>query len=67
MSSNIERLPVVNSDKLTWGELLRKAKEAGIKEEDEIDNISISWGSPDKMEIKKDDDFGWQITLGINL
>ena len=67
MSSNIEHLPLKNDDKLTWGELLKRAHEAGIKEGDEIDNISISWGAPEKLEIKKDADFGWQISLGINL
>ena len=66
MSANVERLLIKSNEKLTWGELIRRAQEAGITDDDEIDNISVSWGSPDELEIKRDEDFGWQISLGIN-
>ena len=67
MSANVQHLLVSNNEKkLTWGEFVRRAREAGITDNDEIDNISVSWGSPDELEIKKDEDFGWQISLGIN-
>ena len=59
MSSNVKHLPVRNKEKLTWGEFIKRAHDAGINEGDEIDSISVSWGSPDKIEIKKDEDFGW--------
>ena len=67
MKTNVRHLLIKNNDKLTWGEFIRRAKEAGINDEDEIDNISVSWGSPDSIEFKKDEDFGWQISLGINI
>ena len=61
--TNTAKLYVPNSGKLTWGELKRKVEEAGIKDEDEIDNITVSWGSAVDLDVKKDEIFGWQIYL----
>jgi len=58
---------ILDEGKLTWGQLLEKARAAGIKEGDEIDRISISWGSAKEVKIERDEDFGWQISLGIDL
>lgn len=49
--------------KLTWGEIKHLIESAGVKDSDEIDTVSISWGPIKDLEIKKDDDFGWQILL----
>jgi len=39
-------------------------EEAGVQDDDEIDCIEISWGTPDQVKLKKDADFGWQIRQG---
>jgi hypothetical protein len=52
-----------NATKLTWKEFKDLCEKKGIKDEDELDIIDISWGSTEYFECKRDDDFGWQITL----
>jgi hypothetical protein len=49
--------------KLTWGELKTLIESAGVRDQDEVDSIDISWGRPDQLECHKDDIFGWQIRL----
>lgn len=49
--------------KLTWQEIKELIEQAGVKNEDEIDRIDISWGSIEELMCNKDDDFGWQIRL----
>jgi hypothetical protein len=49
------------NSKFTWREIRRLIEEAGVKDEDEIDCIEISWGTADQVKLNKDDDFGWQI------
>ncbi len=49
--------------KLTWLQFLELCKKAGIKENDEIDSIDISWGELDYFECVQDDITGWQISL----
>ncbi len=49
--------------KLTWGELKRRLEAAGVRDEDEIDRIDISWGNPEAIECVHDEDFGWRIIL----
>jgi len=49
--------------KLTWGEIKRLLEEAGVRDEDEIDRIDISWGSAEDLECVHDEDFGWRIVL----
>lgn len=53
----------LNPSKLTWKEFLDLCREAGIREDDEIDFIDISWGDSGYFECQWDDDFGWQISL----
>jgi len=50
-------------EKITWGELKKRAEEAGMQDNDEIDNITISWGSARDLDLKKDEIFGWQVYL----
>ncbi len=49
--------------KLTWKQFLELCNSAGIKENDEIDSIDISWGETTYFECHKDDITGWQISL----
>ncbi len=49
--------------KITWQELKQACEEAGIKDDDPIDIIEISWGTPEELKCVRDEDFGWQITL----
>jgi len=49
--------------KLTWGEFKKRAEEVGMSDNDEIDNITISWGGVEDLDLKKDEVFGWQIYL----
>ncbi|HHM05261.1 MAG TPA: hypothetical protein ENJ19_05905 [Gammaproteobacteria bacterium] len=49
--------------KLTWNEFKALCERAGVCDEDTIDTIDISWGDNKYFECRKDDDFGWQITL----
>ena len=49
--------------KLTWKEFKELCERQGIQDSDELDIIDISWGSVEYFEAKKDEDFGWQITL----
>ena len=52
-----------HAQKLTWKQFLELCEKSGINEDDEIDIIDISWGGAEDFECKKDDDFGWHITL----
>ncbi len=63
MKRGVYRLQPRNEGKLTWGEVKALLEEAGIRDEDEIDRIDISWGSPEELECVYDEDFGWRITL----
>ena len=58
-------MPCASSDekKLTWQEIKALIESSGVRAEDEIDKIDISWGSVEELECKKDEDFGWQIRL----
>ena len=49
--------------KITWKELKEHCEAAGIQDNDAIDLISITWGNPNDLICKKDEDFGWQIVL----
>ena len=51
------------TSKLTWKQFKELCEQQGVRDEDELDIIDISWGSVDYFEAKKDEDFGWQITL----
>jgi len=50
-------------EKITWGELKKLVETYGVVDNDEIDLIDVSWGNPDKLKVKLDDDFGWKISL----
>ena len=56
-------LATPDEHKMTWSELKRLIEEAGVKDNDEIDKIDISWGSSEHFECRKDEDFGWRIIL----
>lgn len=49
--------------KLTWREIKEVIEAAGVKGDDEIDKIEISWGKLEELLCTQDDDFGWQIRL----
>jgi len=49
--------------KLTWLEVKNLIEQAGVKNNDEIDRIDISWGRIDEFICNKDEDFGWMIQL----
>jgi len=49
--------------KLTWQEVKSLIEMAGVKNNDEIDRIDISWGKLEEFICSKDDDFGWRIQL----
>ena len=49
--------------KLTWKEFKTLCEQKGVQDNDELDSIDISWGDIEYFECKKDEDFGWQITL----
>jgi len=51
------------AQKLTWKQFVDLCDKAGIKEQDEIDSIDISWGEPEYFECHQDEITGWQITL----
>lgn len=51
------------ASKLTWKEFKELCEQQGVQDSDELDIIDISWGSLEYFEAKKDEDFGWQITL----
>ena len=51
------------TSKLTWKEFKELCEHKGVKDSDELDIIDISWGDVKYFECKKDEDFGWQITL----
>ena len=49
---------------MTWREVREVIENAGVKDEDEIDCIEISWGTAEQLTLSKDEDFGWQIRQG---
>lgn len=51
------------SEKITWGEFKKLLGEAGVKDDDEIDGIDVSWGNTDEFVCYKDEDFGWIVRL----
>ncbi|MCG6968697.1 MAG: hypothetical protein LJE85_02930 [Gammaproteobacteria bacterium] len=51
------------ASKLTWKEFKQLCEQQGVLDNDELDIIDVSWGSVEYFEAKKDEDFGWQITL----
>jgi hypothetical protein len=51
------------TNKLTWKQFKELCEQQGIKDDDELDTIDISWGDLEYFEAKRDEDFGWQITL----
>jgi hypothetical protein len=53
-----------NGAKISWKTFKEMCEKAGIRDEDEIDSIDISWGSLKYFKANKDEDFGWQIYLG---
>ena len=53
-----------HTHKFTWSEIRRMIEAAGVKDDDEIDCIEISWGTADQVKLKKDEVFGWQIRQG---
>jgi hypothetical protein len=54
---------IQKASKLTWKEFKELCEQQGVQDNDELDIIDISWGSLEYFEAKKDEDFGWQITL----
>jgi len=56
MSSN-------EAQKITWQDLKALCENAGMKDTDFIDVVEISWGRSEQLQCKKDEDFGWQITM----
>ena len=53
-----------DEEKLSWRDFKKLCERAGIGDEDEIDFIAISWGDDKQFSAVKDEDFGWQISLG---
>lgn len=49
--------------KLTWRDIKGLIESAGVQDEDEIDDIDISWGNIDEFECRKDEVFGWKVRL----
>jgi len=54
---------IADATKLTWKQFKELCEKKGIQDNDELDIIDISWGDIEFFECKKDEDFGWQITL----
>ncbi len=52
-----------NPLRVTWGQLQAACAKAGIKEDDVIDTVQITWGPIAALKCNKDEDFGWQIVL----
>lgn len=63
MAVSKNEILVKDERKLTWGELKTLIENAGVRDQDEVDSIDISWGHPNQLECHKDDIFGWQIRL----
>ena len=53
--------PTTRPSKFTWQQIRQLIEQAGVKDDDEIDCIEISWGTSDQIKLNKDEDFGWQI------
>ena len=53
----------INEKKMTWNEIKDLIEASGVKPDDEIDRIDISWGSLEEFDCSKDDIFGWRIIL----
>ena len=53
--------PTTRPSKFTWQQIRQLIEQAGVKDDDEIDCIEISWGTSDQVKLNKDKDFGWQI------
>ena len=51
-------------NKMTWREIREVIESAGVRDDDEIDCIEISWGTSEQLVLTKDEDFGWQIRQG---
>ena len=49
--------------KITWQQLKDICEKAGVKDDDQLDTVYITWGEVDALECVRDDDFGWQIIL----
>lgn len=49
--------------KITWRDLKQACERAGVKDEDTLDAVQITWGSSNQLKCNKDEDFGWQIIL----
>jgi len=49
--------------KITWGEFKARCEKAGIKDDDTLDSVHVTWGPSDALQCKFDADFGWQIVL----
>jgi hypothetical protein len=49
--------------KLTWKEVKELVEAAGVQDDDEIDDIDISWGDVAEFECIKDEVFGWKVRL----
>jgi hypothetical protein len=58
-----QKTVTTNSTKLTWKEFKELCEKKGVQDSDELDSIDISWGDIEYFECKKDEDFGWQISL----
>jgi hypothetical protein len=54
---------MMNASKLTWKQFKELCEQKGVRDDDELDSIDISWGDVEYFECRKDEDFGWQITL----
>ncbi len=61
--NNVIKIVEPRDGKLTWGEFKKRAEEAGMQDNDEIDDITISWGPAKDLDLKKDDILGWQVYL----
>ncbi len=49
--------------KITWKELKEACERAGMKDNNPLDVVYITWGSAGHLKCNKDADFGWQILL----
>lgn len=47
--------------KLTWKQIREFVESSGVKDNDEIDCIELSWTTADQLKLIKDEDFGWKI------
>ena len=55
--------PTDQDQRITWADFKRQVEAAGVKDDDYIDSIDVSWGDLQQLDCTNDDVFGWQIKL----